>query len=141
MRYINGAVATGTPFSIRINSNTVPQDESLNDQLGNKYMRGAFLPTYSACTDLFVPDGTATTDTWDFYGVNNREIQIQKIIISGYATADTVTYNWSLSKRSTAPTGGTSTSPTKIPLSTAFNTSSATIRSYTVKPTSLGTAL
>jgi hypothetical protein len=138
MRYINGAVATWTPFVVRIWWNTIPKNRGQYDKAWNQFARQPDLPTYSACSALFTPTGN--TDVFDFYGVANREIQIQKIIVSGIATSWTLTNNWAIKKKSTANTGGTSSALTKVPLSSAYPASSSTIRSYTVSPT-LGTAI
>ena len=138
-RYTNGSVATGTPFAIRVfgsGSMTKKQDFDRN---GNAMIRQPDLPTYSACTALFTPGGN--TDVWDFYGVANREIQIQKIIVSGIATAWTLTNAWAIQKKSTANSWGTSTSPNKVPLSSTMTASTATIRSYIASPSTIGTVL
>lgn len=75
---------------------------------------------------------------WDFFGASNREVQIQKIEVFGLATTATVSTNFSVKKRSTANTGGTSVQPTKVAHNSAFTASSSTVKTYTVSPT-LGT--
>lgn len=89
--------------------------------------------TYSACiTNLIIP--AAATDVFTITGSASKTIRITKIIISGSQTtrsyADVV-----ILKRSTANSAGTSTIPTAVSYDSSDAAATATVRAYTVNPT------
>ena len=134
MRYINGAVATSTPFSIRMYGEWIPWCDTQADTYGNEFTQGAFLPTYTACSAVFTPGSGALNDLIDIFWVANREVKIQKLNIWALCTTPTVTTSLGLIKKAAANSGGTSTSPTKVPVNSSFKASSLTLKGYTVSP-------
>lgn len=75
----------------------------------------------------------AATDIFAITGALNRKIKILRIEVSGIATASQA-IPFSVVRRSTANTGGTSTNPTAVS-HTGAGTATATINAYTVNPT------
>lgn len=82
----------------------------------------------ATATDLFTLSGSAT-----------KLVVVTGIDCSGIATTAGVA-DLLLVKRSTANTGGTSTTPTPVPLDSANGTATAVLRAYTANPT-VGTAV
>lgn len=86
----------------------------------------------------------AATDFFTITGAPGKKITVNRIMVSGIATAATAV-PLSVIKRSTANSGGTSTSPTAVPMNSNFPFAPpgavATIRAYTANPASLGTAV
>jgi hypothetical protein len=82
----------------------------------------------AAATDIFTITGSAT-----------KTVRITKIAISGTSTSGVRT-SVVVIKRSTANTGGTSTTPTAVPLDSTNAAATAVVRSYTANPT-VGTSV
>jgi hypothetical protein len=89
--------------------------------------------SYSAAALAFVPALTAT-DIFTLTGSATKTIRITRIQISATQTTATAN-NIVLLKRSTANTGGTSTTLTATPLDSANAAATAVARSYTANPT------
>lgn len=80
------------------------------------------------------------TDIFTITGSAQRKIKVLKIEVSGIATA-AAAIPWQIIKRSAANTGGTSTTPTCVPMETnAGIAAQAVVRAYTVNPGALGTS-
>ncbi len=92
-------------------------------------------PTYSA-TNIFTAANLAT-DIFTLTGSATKTIRVSRITISGTRTTATATALFLL-KRSTANTGGTSTTLTGVPHDSQNAAATAVARSYTANPT-LGT--
>ena len=95
--------------------------------------------TYSASVSSLVL-ATTPTDIFTITGSATKVIHIKKIGISGTQTTSqqrTVL----LVKRSTADVGGTSITQTAVPLDSNNPAATATVRSYSANPTTLGTSL
>jgi hypothetical protein len=83
----------------------------------------------------------AATDFFTIRGVDGKRIVVNRMLISGIATAATAV-PLSFIKRSTANTGGTATSPTAVPSDSTIGTApAAVVSAYTVNPAGLGTAV
>lgn len=89
-------------------------------------------PTYAFAATV-APAATAT-DVFTLTGSASKTIRIRKIVLSGTQTTagNVVT---SITKRSTANSGGTSTGLTEVPLDSSDAAATATGLSYTVNPT------
>lgn len=112
---------TGEPLPVL----STPQD-------GAKFTYGAAITATTVAatpTDVFTITGSAT-----------KTVKIRHISIDGTQTTGGVV-NILVIKRSTANTGGTSTLPTAVPYDSANPAATAVVRSYTVNPTALGTAV
>lgn len=95
--------------------------------------------TYSAAAVGIAIPQTGAMDAVCIAGAANKIIRIKRISISGIdATAQTATANLVL--RSAANSGGTSTSPTVVPLDSTNAAGAAVVKAYTVAPTP-GTAI
>lgn len=93
----------------------------------------ATAPAYRAAI-VGLTTAASATDILTITGAANKVITIQRIECSGIGstagTADVV-----LLRRSTANSGGTSTTPTVVKLDSSNPTASAVVRAYTVNPT------
>ena len=91
--------------------------------------------TYSAA--YVFSAATTPTDIFTINGSASKTIVIRHISVTGVqTTASDVLFN--IIRRSTANTGGTSTTVTSTPVSSAFPAASAVVKAYTANPT-LGT--
>jgi hypothetical protein len=95
-------------------------------------------PTYSYQSATLTPVATAT-DVVTLTGSASKTIRVTKVCASGIATAASV-YDIFLIKRTTADTGGTSTTPTPVQHDSNDAAASGTINLYTANPT-LGTGI
>ena len=93
--------------------------------------------TWSAAITGLVPAATPT-DIFQFYGVASKVIRILRIEITATQTTAAVR-DILLIKRTTATTGGTSTSLTPVAHNINNVTVTPSVKAYTVNPTSLGT--
>lgn len=92
-------------------------------------------PTYSAGFAGLIPPASAT-DVITITGSASKTIRITKIRFDVSTTAGSgLSYNASLLKRSTANSGGTSTTATNVPHDSADAAGTATVRGYTANPT------
>jgi len=102
----------------------------ISDPYGNE--KGAEATYSAAITALIV--ASAATDIFTIYGAANTKVRILRLGISGTATSATE-MNIQVMKRSTAPSGGTSTNPVKVPFDSGDAAASATVNAYTANPT------
>lgn len=96
-------------------------------------------PTYSATKVALAPAASAT-DFFTITGAAGRVIQVRSIHCDGISTANAAALI-QVVKRSTANSGGTSATSAAVANSSAFRAPLATVRSYTVNPAALGTAV
>jgi hypothetical protein len=94
---------------------------------------------YSVGTGAFTPPATPT-DVAIITGSATHTVYVTRIELSTTQTAAGVN-NWFMIKRSTANTGGTSATPTLVPLDSNNPAATAVVRSYTANPTTLGTSV
>lgn len=96
--------------------------------------------SYSAAA-VGIVVAAAATDVFTIIGSATKTIRVTRIVASMSTTAGSgIAENASLVKRSTADTGGTSTTPTVVPHDSNNAAGTAVVRSYTANPT-LGTAV
>lgn len=94
--------------------------------------------TYSASAVGFVPPAAAT-DVFSITGSGTKTIRVTRLEIDGTTTSGSgISLNLQLVKRSTANSGGTSSSVTAASHDSANAAATATVLSYTANPT-LGT--
>lgn len=89
--------------------------------------------TYSAAIKAFSP-GLAATDIFTISGTAGKRVCVTLIEITGTQTL-TGTIDVVILKRSTANTGGTSTTLTNVPHSSSIPSAGATVKAYTANPT------
>lgn len=89
--------------------------------------------TYSAAIVASAP-AAAATDLFTLTGASARLVKVLRWLVTVSATA-AAPFDFQLVKRSTANTGGTSTTPTIVPWDTAFPAASAVARLYSANPT------
>ena len=119
------------------------RDSAGNELLGRKLpsnsipVAEAEAPTYSTSIFNLVSAATAT-DIFTLTGSATKTIKIKRIRISGTRG----THTWTdilLIKRSTANTGGTSTTPAIVSHDSLDAAATAVARAYTANPSALGT--
>lgn len=93
---------------------------------------------YSAAVSGLVP-AAAATDIFTVTGSSTKDVGVLRIVISGSATSATI-QDFLLIKRSTADSGGTSTTPTIVANDSADAAATAVVRAYTANPTTGTTA-
>jgi len=93
--------------------------------------------TYSAAI-LGLQVASGTTDFFCVSGSASKVLIVKKIRFSGTASS-TTQVGVQLDIRSSANTGGTSSTLTDVPADTTNPAGTATVRAYTVNPSSLGT--
>lgn len=94
--------------------------------------------TYVSSDTEFTPSAGAT-DIWTLYGSATKTIKILYVGLHYAGTAGGVG-TFTLLRRSSANSGGTSSSTTPTKISSANPASTATVTCYTANPSSLGTA-
>lgn len=96
--------------------------------------------TYSADITALAPAASAT-DFFSISGVAGKSIFVRKITCNGISTAAAAAVV-KVTKRSALNTGGTSTTPTKVPYNSNYGLAAgAVVRAYTANPSGLGTAV
>lgn len=90
--------------------------------------------TYVASSAIFTPPASAT-DVWTFTGSGSKTCKILMILLNYKVGTITTTNDFYLVKRSTANTGGTSSTVTSVPLDSNNAAATATIKTYTANPT------
>lgn len=85
------------------------------------------LSVAASATDIFTLTGSAT-----------KTVRVTRLLVSASQTS-AANVLLQLLKRSSANTGGTSTTPTAVPYDSADSAATATVRAYTANPSSLGT--
>ena len=95
--------------------------------------------TFSTASLDFTPVTTAT-DIWTLLGSGTKTVRLLRLTITGFATA-AISVNLQLIVRSTADSGGTSSTPALVPHDTNGSPSAtAVVNLYSVNPT-LGTSV
>jgi len=137
-------VKTGGVFNTTLPTVTTGQRvDTQSDARGRQIVTSAPLDgakaTYHAAIQglLLV---TSATDFFTITGSATKTIRIIRIGISG-TTNNAITTSINLIKRSTANTGGTSTTSTAVPNDSTNPAATAVVRAYTVNPTALGTSV
>lgn len=87
--------------------------------------------TFTVATVPFTPAASATDISELFYG--SKKVKILRIVLS-YKGSPTAADFFYLQKRGSANSGGTSATPTVVPLDSA-NTATAVVKNYTANPT------
>lgn len=87
-----------------------------------------------------VAPASAATDVFTIIGSGTKIVRIRALTVYGSQTTGSVV-PISLVKRSTANTGGTSTTGTAVPFSSGDAAATAVVSAYTANPSSLGTSL
>lgn len=140
MRYrsILLAVAASLATALVVAQAQVPGvNSTLQSVFTLAYDNSTMKPTYSA-TGSYVP-AAATTDTCSLTGSATKNVRIRRVIIAGVGSA-VQNQNVAVVKRSTANSGGTSTTPTVVPYDSSSAVGTAVMRAYTANPT-LGTTV
>ena len=101
------------------------------------YLESSNKAAYKATITPVTPPATPT-DIVTLYGSATKTVRITKITLGSTQTTPGIN-DWYLVKRSTANTGGTSTTITSVPLDSTFPAATAVMRRYTANPTALGT--
>ena len=90
--------------------------------------------TYSAGSTFTTP-AASTTDFWQIYGSSTKTIKVLRVE-AAYTSGNTSTSDEVfLIKRSTANSGGTSSTVTSVPLDSTNSAATAVVRIYTANPT------
>jgi hypothetical protein len=120
-----------------VNPSGLFQFQKVND-LGaaGVYIESSNKAAYKATITPVTPPATPT-DIVNLCGSATKTVRIKKITLGATQTTQGIN-DWYLVKRSTANTGGTSTTITPVPLDSAFPASTTVLRRYTANPT-LGT--
>lgn len=120
-------MANSSPVVIASDQSTLPTSPGFST-----------IQTYGAVADDLASAATAT-DIFTITGSGTKTIKIARLIVSCSAT-NNINIDLAIVKRSTANTGGTSTTPTAVPFDSANAAATATVRAYTANPT-LGTTV
>jgi hypothetical protein len=120
-----------------VETNPVNADANGNLNVVNTPVDGQ-RSTYSAAI-LNLATATLATDIFTLTGSATKTIRVLRLGISGIG-GSTNNFAYQVIKRSTANTGGTSTTPTAVPHDSNDAAATATVRAYTANPT-LGTAI
>lgn len=94
---------------------------------------------YSVVIVGVTPASTAT-DVFTIIGSGSKIVRIRNMMVYGAQTTGSIV-PVNIIKRSTANTGGTSTTGTAVPWSSANAAATAVVSAYTVNPSALGTSL
>lgn len=119
------------------------RDNSGNELIGRKLPTLALpivpceAPTYGAASAFSAPANP--TDVFTLTGSATKIVRVKRIYI-GVSATNPLTFTFSFVKRSTANTGGTSSTLTAVPFDSADSAATAVARSYTANPT-LGTSV
>lgn len=98
--------------------------------------------TYMASTASFITPAASTTDVFTLYGSASKTVKILRIDFNNTCTtaSGSFTDKIFLIKRSSAPTGGTATTLTAVPLDSSNAAATATnVKAFTANPTVGGT--
>ena len=104
----------------------------VTDSRGNDQ---SMLPSYSACTNLKTATAAGTGSFLIITGTNQRKITIQRIIVCGVVATTAVYGDMVVTKRTFPSVGGTYTTLTPVLKDTTSPQPQASIRYYTVLPT------
>lgn len=93
--------------------------------------------TYMSSDAPFTP-GSSATDIWTMYGSSSKTVKIYRITIH-YLGTTIGQANFTLLRRSSTNSGGTSSATTAAKLDSTNSSATATVNAYTANPSSLGT--
>jgi hypothetical protein len=117
--------------SAGVNKLTVNSDGSINVSVS----QSAPNPSYAAGFNGLVPPASAT-DVVTITGSASKVITVTRVVFTLSTTSGSgFAYNLSLLKRSTANSGGTSTTATAVPYDSNDAAATAVVRGYTANPT------
>ena len=105
---------------------------------GEVQLAPSYKATYRACTGFFTPAASAT-DIFRISGSASKTIIVTKIEVIHNEVANTHDKLYVI-KRSTAASGGTSTTATNVPMDSSDAAGTAVVKSYTANPTT-GTSI
>ena len=126
----SGALNVNLTNTPTVNQGTPPWKVTPTDGVKATYSAAIVgLATVATPTDVFTITGSAT-----------KTIRVTRIAITGTQTTATQR-DILIIKRSTANTGGTSSTLTAVPHDSTGASATATVRAYTANPTALGTAV
>lgn len=134
VRSAAGVLTTGVLLCLALllqGSNFIPSTQTVTTE-------NAATPTYVAGTSGLVPPAAAN-DILEIIGSASKTVKIRQVQISCTATA-AAAYDFTMIKRSTANTGGTSGLLAIVPLDANDAAGTAVIKGYTANPT-LGTLI
>lgn len=94
--------------------------------------------TYSAAVQFSA--AASATDVFTISGSSSKTVRIRKFLVTATATAGRNATVFFV-KRSSANTGGTSTTPPSVPYDSQNAAATAAVRSYTANPSALGTSV
>lgn len=126
---LGGAVYNATPPTLTDGQQAAAQADTAGSRQINTEGKKA---TYSASAAVVL--AASATDVFTITGSASKTIRVNRIAVTGKATAASV-FAVDLSKRSTANTGGTSSAATAVPHDSASAAASATVLSYSANPT------
>jgi hypothetical protein len=133
---VQGAVTTNPP------TYTTAQTNPLSLNVGGGLRTEQMLSTrqyYGVSTQAFTPPATPT-DVATIIGSATKTIRVTRLELSTTQTTAGVN-TWFIIVRSAADTGGTSATPTIVPLDSNNAAVTSVVRSYTANPTGLGAAV
>jgi hypothetical protein len=135
----DGAAVTGNPVLIGGTDGTNAQTIATNTNGAVLVdLQSSAKSVYGATVRSLSPPATPT-DMVTVTGSATKTIRVLRIILSAIQTTG-ASQEFLIIKRSTANTGGTSTTATNVPFATSFAAATATVRAYTANPTT-GTAV
>lgn len=123
-------------IEVIIRDGTTSNNELAVNADGSIYIRSdGKLSTYSAGFSALVP-AASPTDVFTITGSGSATIRVRYLQFSVSTTSGSgVGLNVTLVKRSTANSGGTSTTAANVPHDSASSAATATVRGYTANPT------
>jgi len=101
--------------------------------------RVGLMATYAASI-TGLASASSATDIFTITGSSSKTIRVTKIRLSGTESSPGAV-DFYLIKRSSANSGGTSTTRTAVPYDSSDSSATATVRAYSANPSSLGTAV
>lgn len=115
---------------------------ALASNFGDVTLKPSTKATYMASTASFITPAASTTDVFTLYGSSTKTIKILRIDFNNTCTtaSGSFTDKIFLIKRSSAPSGGTATTLTQVPLDSTSAAGTATnVKAFTANPTVGGT--
>jgi len=104
--------------------------------MGLSFKESESNPTYMVGIPAFALAANGT-DVITISGSSSRVVKVLRVVLNPILAGKQV--NFSIVKRSTANSGGTSTTPTVVALDSRDQAATAIVRRYTANPTTLGT--
>lgn len=135
------SAASATVSSVNADCNALDvfmKGGSISVTGGSSAVAAGTTSTYVSADVPFTP-GTSATDVWSFFGSATTTVKIYYIGLAYNGTSSGLA-SFTLLRRSSANTGGTSTTTTPAKMDSNNASATATIRTYTANPSSLGTS-